>query len=258
MELCLALRLGAAASKPGAFGEYSRGVRTDAPLPLAVPQAGGVSQAPAESAREMETPSPGRNLGDEAERTLSLPKSPLGTVDENRLLLEASPFLTTGDDPKRIAVLLVAAYWQNGADIDDAAALWFPVITLDDRDAPPFDSKFRKVLDRLSRRHARRKEQWNHARRQRIIDGAIAHLFGDGTCEDLAVALPDLDVSVSFGDGWRYRRHRVLRRRAVEIIPRNGLRSLARPGDYPNGYAFSFGLVRQSILPGDRHAGITS
>lgn len=193
-----------------------------------------------------------------AERTLSLPKSPLGTVDENRLLLEAAPFLTTGDDPKRIAVLLVAAYWHNGADIDDAAALWFPVITLDDRDAPPFDSAFRKVLDRLSRRRARRKGQWNHARRQRIIDGAIAHLFGNGTCEDLAVALPDLDVLVSFGDGWKYRRHRILRRRAVEIIPRNGLRSLARPGDYPSGYESLFGSVRQSILPSDRHDGITS
>ncbi len=184
-----------------------------------------------------------------AERALSSPKSPIETLNENGILLEAAPFLTTGDDPKPLAVLLVAAYWQNGADIDDAAALWFPLITFDDRDAPPFESKFRKVLDRLSRRHARRKEQWNRARRQRMLDGAIAHLFGEGTCEDLAVGFTDLDVLTSFGDSWKYRRHRVPQRRAVEVIPRNSTRSLVRPGEYPNGYSMLYRLSRKPILP---------
>ena len=194
-----------------------------------------------------------------AERALSLPKLPLETLDENRLLLGAAPFLTTGDDPKPMAVLLVAAYWQNGADIDAAAALWFPLITYDDRDAPPFESRFRKIIDRLSRRHGRKREHWNRARRQRMLDGAIAHLFREGNHEDLAVALPDWDTLMSFGDSWKYRRHRVLRHRAVEIIPRNGLRSVARLGEYPNGYELLHGSrgFRQAILPSDRHTGST-
>ena len=190
-----------------------------------------------------------------AERALSLPKSSLETVEENRLLLEAAPFLTTGDDPKQMAVLLVAAYWQNGADVDDAAALWFPLLTLDGSDAPPFEPMARKIIDRFARRHHARKAMWNRARRGRMIDGAITHLFGEGTHQSLAVALTDPEIQISFGDSWKYRRHRVLRRRAVEIIPRDGSGSLVRPGEYPNGYSTSYGLSRKPILPKDHFHG---
>ncbi len=191
-----------------------------------------------------------------AEKTLSFPRSALQPIDEDQLLLGATPFLTTGDDPKRVAVLLVAAYWQHGADIDTAAALWFPLITFDGRDFQPLESKFRNVIDHLSLRRGKKKELWNRDRRQRMFDGAIAHLFGEGTHETLSVALPDFDVLMSFGDSWKYRRHRVLRRRGVEIIPRAGLRPLARLGEYPNGYEslFGFGSVKLPILPGDRPA----
>ena len=193
-----------------------------------------------------------------AERALSLPKSPLETVDENRLLRTARPFLDVGDDPKNIAVLLAAVYWQKGADIDDAAALWFPLITLDNQDAPPLEPTSRKIIDRLSRRRGSRRAHWNLARRQRMIGGAIVHLFGEGTYQDLAVALSNSAMSVSLGDSWKYRRHRIPQRRAVEIIPRNGSGYLIRSGEHPNDYMASSRFERQPILPGDRPSGNTT
>ena len=193
-----------------------------------------------------------------AERALSLPKSPLETVDESRLLRTARPFLDVGDDPKNIAVLLAAVYWQKGAGIDDAAALWFPLITLDNRDAPPFEPTSRKIIDRLSRRRGSRRAHWNLARRQRMIGGAIAHLFGEGTYQDLAVALANSEMSVSLGDSWKYRRHRIPQRRAVEIIPGNGLGYLIRSVENPNNYMVLRRFERQPILPGDRPSGNTT
>ena len=187
-----------------------------------------------------------------AESALTSPKAPVETLDEDRLLLEATPFLTVGHDPKHIAVLLVVAYWQNGADIDDAAALWFPLLTLDSSDAPPFEPMARRIIDRLSRRHNGRKARWNEARRQRMIDGAITHLFGEGNHQDLAVALTDSETQISFGDSWKYRRHRVLRRRAVEIIPGPGLGYVVRSGEYPNSYTVMRRVAIRPILPKDR------
>ena len=193
-----------------------------------------------------------------AERALALPKSPPETVDENRLLRTARPFLDVGGDPKNIAVLLAAVYWQKGAGIDDAAALWFPLITLDNRDAPPFEPTFRKIIDRLSRRRGIRMAHWNLARRQRMIGGAVAHLFGEGTYQDLAVALSNSEMTVSLGDSWKYRRHRIPQRRAVEIIPRNGSGYLIRSGEHPNNYMVLPRFERQPILPGDRPSGSTT
>ena len=186
-----------------------------------------------------------------AESALTSPRAPLETVDENRLLLEATPFLTVGHDPKHIAVLLVVAYWQNGADIDDAAALWFPMLTLDSSDAPPFEPMARKIIDRFSPRHNGRKARWNEVRRRRMIDGAITHLFGEGTHQDLAVALTDSETQISFGDSWKYRRHRVLRRRAVEIIPGPGLGYVVRSGEYPNNYTEMRRVAIRPILAKD-------
>ena len=193
-----------------------------------------------------------------AERALSLPKSPLETVDESRLLRTARPFLDVGNDPKNIAVLLAAVYWQKGAGIDDAAALWFPLITLDNRDAPPFEPAPRKIIDLLSRRRGSKRAHWNLARRQRMIGGAMAHLFGEGTYQDLAVALSNSAMSVSLGDSWKYRRHRIPQRRAVEIISLNGSGYLIRSGEHPNDYMVLRRFERQPILPGDRPSGNTT
>ena len=193
-----------------------------------------------------------------AERALALPKLPLEMVDESSLLRTARPFLDVGDNPNNIAVLLAAVYWQKGASIDDAAALWFPLITMDNRDAPPFEAMSRKIIDRLSRRRGSRRAHWNLARRQRMVSGAVAHLFGEGSYQGLAVALANSEISVSLGDSWMYRRHRIPQRRAVEIIPGDGSGYLIRSGENPNNYIVLPRFERRPILPGDRSSGNTT
>ena len=193
-----------------------------------------------------------------AERALAMPKLPLELVDESSLLRTARPFLDVGDNPKNIAVLLAAVYWQKGASIDDAAALWFPLITMDNRDAPPFEAMSRKIIDRLTRRRGSRRAHWNLARRQRMVNGAVAHLFGEGSYHGLAVALASSEISVSLGDSWMYRRYRIPQRRAVEIIPGDGSGYLIRSGENPNIYIVLPRLERRPILPGDCSLGTTT
>ena len=117
-----------------------------------------------------------------AETALSLPSAPLATVDEVRLREVATPFLDQGGGPEEIAVNLTAASWQRGADLGSAAALWFPLMILVDT---PVSGRgimvyLRWVFWRIFRRGT---PHWNRGRRQRIVDEAASHLFGEGARE---------------------------------------------------------------------------
>ena len=113
-----------------------------------------------------------------AEAALSLPSAPLDTVNEVRLREVATPFLDQGGEPEELAVTLTAASWQRGADLGSAAALWFPLMTL--VDAPVSGrgimAYLRWVFWRIFRRGT---PHWDRERRQRIVDEAASHLFGE-------------------------------------------------------------------------------
>ena len=117
-----------------------------------------------------------------AEAALSLPSAPLETVNEVRLREVATPFLDQGGGPEELAVTLTAASWQRGSDLGSAAALWFPLMTLVDapvsgRGVPAY---LRWVFWRTFRRAT---PHWDRERRQRIVDEATSHLFGEGARE---------------------------------------------------------------------------
>ena len=116
------------------------------------------------------------------EAALSLPLAPLETVDEARLLQVGTPFLDKGGEPEELAVTLTAAYWQHGADLGSAAALCFPLMTFvdDPVSGDGIGAYLRWVFWSIFRRATPR---WDRERRQRIVDEAASHLFGEGAQE---------------------------------------------------------------------------
>ena len=115
-----------------------------------------------------------------AEATLSLPPAPLETVDEAQLREVGTPFLDQRGEPEELAVTLTAAYWQHGANLGSAASRWFPLMALVDDPASGvgIGAYLRWVFWPIFRRGTPR---WDRERRQRIVDEAASHLFGEGT-----------------------------------------------------------------------------
>ena len=187
---------------------------------------------------------------DTAEEALSLSKEPLETVDEDKLLASARPFLDDGVGAERIAVLLVAAYWQRGASVDAAAALWFPLVIME-RDAAPPSLKMATFIDKLSGRAGRRNVEWNRARRAGMIEGALAHLFHEGGCEGLAAGLVVPDTRGLSGGRREQREHRLPQNLGVELIPSADSEIFVRPGEGAHGFTTELGVNRQPILPKD-------
>ena len=120
------------------------------------------------------------NTMSRAEATLSLPSAPLETVDEARLREVGTPFVDQRGEPEELAVTLTAAYWQHGADLGSAASRWFPLMALVDDPASGtgIGAYLRWVFSHIFRRGTPR---WDRERRQRIVDEAASHLFGEGT-----------------------------------------------------------------------------
>ena len=115
-----------------------------------------------------------------AEVTLSLPSAPLEAVDEARLREVGTPFVDQRGEPEELAVTLTAAYWQHGADLGSAASRWFPLMGLvgDPASGVGIGAYLRWVFSHIFRRGTPR---WDRERRQRIVDEAASHLFGEGT-----------------------------------------------------------------------------
>ena len=115
-----------------------------------------------------------------AEAALSLPSAPLDTVDEARLREVGTPFLDQRGEPEELAVTLTVAYWQHGADLGSAASRWYSLMALVDDPASGvgIGAYLRWVFRRIIRRGTPR---WDRERRQRIVDEAASHLFGEGT-----------------------------------------------------------------------------
>ena len=192
-------------------------------------------------------------LGDtltKAEQALSLPRMPLERVDEERLREIAGPFLDLGGDPEKLAATLTAVYWQREADLSSAAALWFPLMTLVDdptSGAVGVRVRLRKAFWNVFRKGSPR---WDRERRRRIVDGAASHLFGDGTLEDLPVAVLSRPVTV-----YERRRggpdRRLQRGEAVEVIEEMEMEHGVRPSESQHTYFVSGRLGREPVLPTD-------
>ena len=185
-----------------------------------------------------------------AEEALSLPKELLETVDEDKLLASARTFLDDDVGAERIAVLLVAAYWQRGASVDAAAALWFKLVTME-RDVVPPSLKMAPFIDKLSGRAGRRNVEWNRTRRAEMIEGALAHLFHEGGCEGLAVGLVVPDTRGFSGGRREHREHRLPQYLGVELIPLADPEIFVNPGEGAHGCTTKLGVNRQPILPKD-------
>ena len=185
------------------------------------------------------------------EEALSLPRTPSEKIDETRVRAAAAPFVDLGGGPEELAVTLTAAYWERGADPNSAAALWFPLMTL--VDDPGFvagvgvRTQLRKVFRRVFRRGSPR---WDRIRRQRMVDGAVSHLFGDGALEDLPVAVLGRQVTVYESRRGRPDR-RLLRGESVEVMEEGGTVMRLRPGDELDDYSTSDPLEREPMLPTD-------
>ena len=175
------------------------------------------------------------------EIVLALPATPPDGLDEARLLEVERPFLDEGAGPEALAVTLAAAYWQRGASLPSAAALWFPLLTWVDGNIS--GGGWRRISSLWPR--ARR---WDRARRQRIMVGATAHLFWGGNHQGLLVAILAQQTTVQIGSGGSYR---LPAGEAVEILWETESQCQLRPGESRQSYLAPAKLVRQPVLPGD-------
>ena len=105
-----------------------------------------------------------------AEKALAGPRETVYPIEEEDLQEAAGPFVEHGIDPERLAVALIAADCQRGADLQQAVAGWF------------------SVLDAASRRSGWSTLPWMRSearlrgqqRRRAIVDDAAAFLFHSG------------------------------------------------------------------------------
>ena len=166
---------------------------------------------------------------------------PLPEIDEERIRDLSEPFVEDGSQPEALAVTLAAAYWQKGAPLDLAVALWFPVLTITDvrRGGPLSLLRSREGVDQ------RQKE-----RRARIIDAALSHLFGDGKAGELPLAVLAAPVSVYDRLG-RYFASNIPQGEAIEVLSEEGTRWRVRAGDDQQICTTPAGIARRRILPGD-------
>ena len=184
-----------------------------------------------------------------AEAALSCPKSETEELDELRLWAIAEPFVELGADPTELAVALSNAYWQRGADLNQAVDLWFPLMTLTDR---PRTRLLRRLVTPISRllRRGRTDRTWDRERRLRILDGAISHLFLEVTCDSLAMAIVDQRLPIE-DRRQGYYLYRLSLGEAVEILEETRDWCRFRPGEGSQSYTLLRRMPRRPVLPKD-------
>ena len=182
----------------------------------------------------------------DAQRALDGSPEEVNAVDEEELRRAASTFIENRSNREVAALTLVSAYWQKGADLDQALELWFLLMNLEDRKPKWLDSP--GVRNRIRR--------WNQRRRRNLIEGAISHLAGKANHESLLVAtsvveapvyrtsgsLIDLDSAVGFlnvGEG-------------MEIIREDEAAYFVRSSSGIEGFVSKEAILREPILPNDK------
>ena len=166
---------------------------------------------------------------------------PLPEIDEERVREMSRPFVEDCSQPETLAVTLAAAYWQRGAPLDLAVALWFPVLTITDGGRGGLFSLLR------SREGV---DQGQKERRTRIIDAALSHLFGDGKAGELPLAVLAAPAPVYHRLG-RYFASHIPQGEAIEVLSEEGANWRVRAGDDQQSCTTPAGAARRRILPGD-------
>ena len=179
-----------------------------------------------------------------AETALSRAPATLGAIDGPTLLAVGERFVTEGEEPDQIAAFLAAAYWQQGVSLSQAVELWFPIMIHEEAAVLWFHLPRTRAGVRLR----------NEERRRRIVDGAIAHLFGEGDHLHLPVAISAGDAllySKPAGGGPDAVAGPLRRGQAVEILEEGQPSHRVRTTDAVVGYVTADELVRQPLLPKD-------
>ena len=182
----------------------------------------------------------------DAKGALNASPEEMEPVDEDELRKTALPFIENGSNREVVALTLVSAYWQKGADLDQALELWFPLMSLEDRRP--------KWLDPPGARN--RVKRWNQRRRRNLVEGAISHLAGEATYESLGVATSalesplfrasnprsDFDSPVGFlGSG-----------EGMEIVREGETAYLIRSPRGVEGFVSKEAILREPVLPSDK------
>ena len=179
-----------------------------------------------------------------AEDALSRGTDEAGSIDEPTIRAASAGFVEENGEPDALAVSLAAAYWQSGAELDRAVELSFPIVTL-------LDERLRWYHAPWTRAYLRGQ---NRKRREDMVEGAIEHLFHDGSHERLPVAIPSRAATASArarGNGSAKGSTHLPAGLAVEILRENEGVYLVRTSAQARVYVAADELVRQPLLPKD-------
>ena len=171
--------------------------------------------------------------------SLSYPAPPEPAIDEGALRELGQSFIDGAAGPDALAVTLTAAYGQAGVNVDYAARLWFPLATLVD-----YPIKWRHFPWQRSRIRRRSRE-----RRQRMVDGALGHLYEGRAGADFPVGVitRELQVYDNHGQGV----FTLSRGEAVEVIAQQAGLVQVRTGDHHWVQISSADLVHPAAPPRD-------
>lgn len=182
----------------------------------------------------------------DAKAALAEASEEMNPVDEDELEKIASPFIENGSNREVVALTLVSAYWQKGADLDQALELWFPLMNLEGRKP--------KWLDSPGARN--RIRRWNQRRRRNLVEGAISHLAGEATHKSLAVATSALEAPI-FKDS-HYRSDLdspegfLKPGEGFEFIREDETAHLIRSSSGVEGFVSKEAILREPVLPSDK------
>ena len=179
---------------------------------------------------------------------MALSAAPRGSydVDEDTLRKAAASFLDNGSAREAVALTLVLAYWQKGADLDHALELWFPLVDL--RDPTPKWSDSPGTRSRIRLR--------NRRRRQHLVESAISHLYGKGSHLSLAVATLETEVPI-FREANADRNSDTpsafaVPGRGIELLSEEeSTYSVSYPGGI-EGFVSKEAMLRVPVLPSDK------
>ena len=170
----------------------------------------------------------------------------LTPVDEQTLRQAATSFIENGSTREMLALTLVSAYWQKGADLDHALELWFPLVDLNDPTPKWSDSPRTRSRIRL----------WNQGRRRYLVESAISHLFGNASHISLAVATPASEIPI-FREPNAHRHSgsplgSLAPGQGIELFSENEYTYSVRSSGGIEGFVSKETMLREPVLPSDK------